>query len=89
MLNAGSVVKSVQRGHISSIDVNYHEGYTINISRVNLDKSLLLPVLISTGGDNYSRHIFVHLYEDRIEIDTTGLATNYILALSWQVIEFY
>lgn len=94
LLNAGSVVKSIQRGVYTQASTN-NKTVTVPISQVNVQKSLLIfdKTYYATGAesDNY-----ITLYE-RITFELTD--THILISnpegarkaykLTWQVIEFY
>lgn len=89
LLNAGSVVKSVQRGKTSPLLVETVNSKTIPISAINLSKSVLIINYMSTYDaiDNLG----VELYQDYIHLTMNNPSGNYrdTLVFSWQVIEFY
>lgn len=89
LLNAGSVVKSIQRG---VTEMNSQEEMTVTISSVDISKSLLIAVpsfgtsmhsslrwSISSEFTNSTTITFKNRYSDFSEW----------LEISWQVIEFY
>ena len=71
-------VKSVQRGNVSD---NYSENVTINISSVNVNKS----IVILNGGmtSNYFSPVVL------VTLTSTNFSVSNAYEFSWQVIEFY
>lgn len=87
MLNAGSIVKSVQRG-VSKFGGNT---LSIDITPVNLEKSILVVIGISGGAatsNSLSQSTQLTLKEDSIQIKSDRPISNNAY-ISWQVIEFY
>lgn len=78
----GRIVKSAQRGVARNI--NFRGTYSIPISTVNLDKSILIT---DYAGDNVS--INFTLTSSSINVGYTGINNVSIANVSWQVIEFY
>jgi len=84
-LVAGRVVKSVQRGKLR-VFISRGESSDINISNVNVDKSLLIINIFNAGTYNNDGFTYT-LYSDYIRIYSENKSEfNYV---SWQVIEFY
>lgn len=94
LLNAGSVVKSIQRGVYAQASTT-NKTVTVPISQVNVQKSLLIfdKTYYATGAESDS---YITLYE-RITFELTD--THILISnpdgakkaykLTWQVIEFY
>ena len=95
LLNAGSVVKSIQRGIYTQTNTN-NKTVTVPISQVNAQKSLLIfdktyYVINASESDNYVifyENITFELTDTHILISNpNGLQKAY--KLTWQIIEFY
>ena len=90
VINAKGCVKSVQRGTKSAFALRHEETARIDITNVNLDKSILLLdwQMSDTGGGapifNLLNNAIVITNTDR-NVDNAG----YIRGLSYQVVEFY
>lgn len=90
MLNAGSVVKSVQRGNFVG-DINKSESHTININSVNVDKSILSVEYMRaaySGNTNNNVHT-ASLTNNSIIINNKNPTWAVSISCDWQVIEFY
>ena len=85
LLNTFKFVKSIQRGTDRDIEVDGGKTYSINISDVDPNKSI---VLFDVSWD--SKHFIYQLLRNSIlisNIDTQYISRIY--ALTYQVIEFY
>ena len=83
-------VKSVQRGKTSPLVVETANSETIQISTINLSKSVLIINYMS----DYSAidYLGVELYQDYIHLTMNNSSGNNYrdtLVFSWQVVEFY
>lgn len=89
LINADSIVKSVQRGKTSPLLVETVNSKTIPISAINLSKSVLIINYMSTY--NAINNLGVELYQNYIHLTMNNTDGNYrdTLVFSWQVIEFY
>ena len=89
LLNAGSVVKSVQRGKTSPLSVATVNSETIPISAINLSKSVLIINYMSAY--DAIDYLGVELYQNYIHLTMNNPSGNYrdTLVFSWQVVEFY
>lgn len=74
------IIKSVQQGYVSLTTSNTLRTYEINISPVNVNKSIL--ILNISNGVPYK----FNLNKDKIEIKYGSSGS---IELYWQVIEFY
>lgn len=85
LLSAGSVVKSVQRGYVSSLNISMNAPLTIPISEIDAGKSVLLYTVGNTTNVNVGYSL------TNIAIVLTSYAGLNISgsAFSWQIIEFY
>lgn len=88
LLSAGSVVKSVQRGYLTSI--NSSGGKVVEIAKINsvdIDKSILLiNNLYSYSSSLYTACFFL---SDPTTISCYLEKSIYYPSVAWQVIEFY
>ena len=88
VINTKGCVKSVQRGTKSAFTLKYDEITRIDITNVNLDKSILL-LDCQMSGDGAP--IF-NLLSNAIVITNSNnnpTNTSYIHGISYQVVEFY
>lgn len=89
LLNAGSVVKSIQRG-VMNLDDQEPTAYT-PISTINPDKAVAIVSVIGHHGGNrftYNLAASYTLQSNRLVI--SALTSNtWTAGVSWQVIEFY
>lgn len=83
LLDAGSVVKSVQRGTYKATEYNITED--IQIAQVNASKCLLL--LEVTSKSTFTGYHSATLSNDKIAVTFHSLGVEYLV--QWQVIEFY
>lgn len=96
LLNAESVVKSVQRG-VSTFSFNSgHLYYEIPISAINTSKSILVANIETANLGAGSGGVFpgyVELESGKIKLNhqdgAGGYYTTVDVYFSWQVIEFY
>lgn len=92
MLNAGSVVKSVQRGFAKATGVGTTVSKTIQIDAVDINKCIvILNASNTTGGSDINAFISLKELNETslvVEISNTNAGTQYV-NYSWQVIEFY
>lgn len=94
LLNAGSVVKSVQRGYV---EFSSEDNRTISISTINPDKSILVytifvngSVITGMGTQTQPAVMNYNLSTNEIKIiKTRSFASAGYTYVSWQVIEFY
>ena len=88
VINTKGCVKSVQRGTKSGFSLGPSETTRIDITNVNLDKSILLIDYYASGD---GAPIFNLLSNDIVITNSNKDATNraYIQGLSYQVVEFY
>ena len=94
LLNAGSVVKSVQRGLRTNVTdgITRNEHFDINISAIDTNKSILIADFVSAPNNSIREEYFsIELQSNKIRVtDVTPTSGSYLqIALSWQVIEFY
>ena len=89
LLNAGSVVKSIQRG-VMNLDDQEPTAYT-PISTINPDKAVAIVSVIGHHGGNHFTYNLAASYtlqSNRLVI--SALTSNtWTAGVSWQVIEFY
>lgn len=89
LLNAESVVKSVQRG-VMNLDNQEPTAYT-SISTINPDKAVaIVSVIGHYGGNlyNYNLAASYTLQSNRLVISNID-QNDWTAGISWQVIEFY
>ena len=94
LLNAESVVKSVQRGLRTNVtdEITRNEHFDINISAIDTNKSILIADFVSAPNNSIGEEYFsIELQSNKIRVtDVTPTSGSYLrIALSWQVIEFY
>lgn len=95
LLDAGSVVKSVQRGTISYQEIRNNTTYSIPISQVNPQKSIIVGQYHNTykSDGDWTHYAAVGLNNAGTAIDvkirSTGNDMLFYFGMSWQVIEFY
>ena len=86
LLNTFKFVKSIQRGTDRNIELVGGKTYSINISDVDPNKSI---VLFGAYGDN-GKYINYQLLKNSILVSNTDRQyTQTIYALTYQVVEFY
>lgn len=87
LLNAGSVVKSVQRGYSALTGLpSSTKKVTTTINNVNPDKCL---VTIDTSGSENARMTNFELTNNTLIIHFDHDPSRYGLYCSWQITEFY
>ena len=89
LLNAGSVVKSVQRG-VMNLDNQKPTAYT-PISTINPDKAVAIVSVIGHHGGNHFTYNLAASYtlqSNRLVISDID-QNDWTAGVSWQVIEFY
>lgn len=88
----GRIVKSVQRGRTRNTITNGSPSKSVNITSVNLSKSILIANLY-ISGDSFGSYLGVTLSSaNQITVSIEEYASNNVsisYTLSWQVIEFY
>ena len=88
LLNNRGCVKSIQRGSKESFALDTMETTRIDITNVNLDKSILL-LDYKLEGDGW---IIFNLLSNAIVIknpNTSQTSSTWVSGLSYQVVEFY
>lgn len=92
LLNAGSVVKSIQRGQGTTYSLDKKaERKIASISSVNVDKSILISNFTFRNGGGSVNNTGMYLKNNGVYVnrtDDTGY-WSYLESYSWQVIEFY
>lgn len=103
LLNAGSVVKSVQRGAIrksESIQGGHDSIVSVALSTINPNKSIALIDGLDASfskGEYYNANVQpagIVLTSDKLQISihhyaASSVSAGYALNANWQVIEFY
>ena len=88
MLNNPKVVKSVQRGEVNFS--MHFDSYTVNISRVNIQKSILILNTGYPGSNSYLHSGIGTLNNSSIILKPISYSGGYYYYNHyWQVIEFY
>ena len=88
LLNTFKFVKSIQHGTDEGIDISVGKTYSINISDVDPNKSIVLFDVYDGDGD--CKYIYYQLLKNSILISNRDTKyIQHIHALTYQVIEFY
>lgn len=87
-MNAGSVVKSIQRGAVSGVELQMKTTHSINITPVNINKSVLISDFFSGSDNDRFKGVAVSFNGTTISI-YNGSTYSIPVGYYWSVIEFY
>lgn len=86
LLNAGSVVKSVQRGAVRAEYLPANSKRNINISTVNPSKAVVIGSFNLMDSDSIDVSFVLNTTGTNIEVQAGGVSVRF--TFSWQVLEF-